>query len=87
MERALQAISLQAPGASFLLRARVFINLRKGGYLDTGLRDRLYSKVINVSYRRHAGAGCPGGAPTIRIIWGQFDVTSPQTDAPHSTRN
>lgn len=42
-------------GLLFLLRAYVFLNLRKCGYLDTGLQHRLCSRVINVFYRRHAG--------------------------------
>lgn len=62
-ERAIQTISLQAPGASSLLRACVFTNIGKCGYLDSGLQDRLCSKVINVSHRKQAGLGVQAESP------------------------
>lgn len=75
-ERAVQTVSLRAPGAPLLRRkACVFVISKKGGYVDIELQDGLLKS--SVSYRKRTGAvGVQAEAPT-SIILGQCDVNSP----------
>lgn len=82
-ERAVQTVSLRAPGAPLLRRkAYVFVISNKGGYVDIELQDGLLKS--SVSYRKHIGAvGVQAEAPT-SIILGQCDGNSPPKQMHHT---